>query len=153
MEHAAGLEPLDQLGILEVVDVFELFLGVEVVERAHELVEPVRSRQRLVGVAEVVLAELRRHVALILEQLRDRHITRLQSFLRAGQADFEQARAEAGLAGDEARAAGRAALLAVPVREQRAFLRDAVDVGRLVAHHALVVGADVPVADVVAPED
>ena len=57
------------------------------------------------------------------------------------------------LAGDESRASGGAALLAVPVGEERAFLGDAVDVGRLVAHHALVVGADVPVADVVAPDD
>ena len=42
-------------------------------------------------------------------------------FLRAGQADLEQPGAEARLAGDEARAAGGAALLAVPVGEQRAF--------------------------------
>ena len=32
-------------------------------------------------------------------------------------------------------------------------LGDAVDVGRLVAHHAVVVGADVELADVVAPDD
>ena len=36
-----------------------------------------------------------------------------------------------------------------PVSEQRAFLRDAINVRRLVAHHALVVGAEVPIADVV----
>ena len=48
---------------------------------------------------------------------------------------------------------GGAGLLAVVVGEQRAFLRDTVNVGRLVAHHALVVGADVPVADVIAPDD
>ena len=106
-----------------------------------------------VAVAEVVLAELRGHVALRLEQLGDRDVPRLQPFLRARQADLEHAGAEARLAGDEARAPGGAALLAVPVGEQRAFLGDAVDVRRLVAHHALVVGADVPVADVVAPED
>ncbi len=39
------------------------------------------------------------------------------------------------------------------VGEDRALLGDAVDVGRAVAHHALVVGADVPVADVVAQDD
>ena len=70
VDHAARLEFLDHRGILEVVRVLELFLGVEVVERADELVEAVRGRQRLVGVAEVVLAELRGHVALRLEQLR-----------------------------------------------------------------------------------
>ena len=55
--------------------------------------------------------------------------------------------------GDECGAAGGAALLAVPVGEQRAFLGDAVDVGRFVAHHALIVGADVEAADVVTPDD
>jgi hypothetical protein len=54
---------------------------------------------------------------------------------------------------NEGRAASGAALLAVPVGEQGAFLRDTVDVRRLVAHHALVVGADVEAADVVAPDD
>ena len=153
VEHAAGLVLLDQRRILEVVLVLELFLGVEVVERAEELVEPVRGRQRLVRVAQVVLAELRGHVALVLEQFGDRHVTCLQPFLRAGQADLQHARPEARLAGDETGAAGRAALLAVPVGEQGAFLGDAVDIGRPVAHLAEVVRADVPVADVVAPEN
>ena len=84
----------------------------------------------------MVLAELRGHVALRLEQLGDRHVTRLQAFLRARQADLEVAGAESALAGDERRASRGAALLAVPVGEHRAFFGDAVDVGRLVAHHA-----------------
>ena len=153
VDHAARRIPLDQLRILEVVGILELFLGVEVVERAHELVEAVRGGQVLVEVAEVVLAELRGHVALRLEQLREGDVARLEPLLRARQADLEVAGAEAALPGDERGASGGAALLAVPVGEQRAFLGDAVDVGRLVAHHALVVGADIPVADVVAPDD
>ena len=44
---------------------------------------------------------------------------------------------------DERGAARRAALLRVGVGEQRAFLGDAVDVRRLVAHDAQAVGADV----------
>ncbi len=71
----------------------------------------------------------------------------------ARQTDLEQAGTKTDLAGDERRAAGRATLLAVPVGKQRPFLGDAIDVRRLVAHHALVVGADVPVADVIAPDD
>ena len=55
--------------------------------------------------------------------------------------------------GDERGATGGAALLTVPVREQRALLGEAVDIGRLVAHHAQVVGADVEAADVIAPDD
>ena len=79
---------LDQRGFLEVVVVLEFFLGVEVIERTEELVEPVRGGQRLVRVAQVVLAELRGHVALVFEQFGDRHVTCLQPFLRAGEADL-----------------------------------------------------------------
>ena len=37
--------------------------------------------------------------------------------------------------------------------EGRALIRNRVDVGRFIGHHPLVVGADVPVADVVSPDD
>jgi hypothetical protein len=101
----------------------------------------------------VVLAELRGHVALSLEQLGEGHVLWLKPFFGARQADLEQAGAEADLAGDESRAPGGAALLAVPVGEQRALFSDAVYVRGFVAHHALVVGAHVPVADVISPDD
>ena len=153
VQHAARLELLDHFRILEVVRVLELFLRIEVVERAEELVEAVRGRQGVVGVTEVVLAELTGLVALPLEQFGDGHVPRLEPFLRAGQADLEHAGAEADLAGNEACPTGGAALLPVPVGEHRAFLRDAIDVRRLVAHHAQVVGADVPVPDVISPDE
>ena len=121
VDHPARAVLLDQSGILEVVGILGLLLGVQVVERAHELVEPVRGRQRRIGVAEVVLAELRGHVALALEQLRERHVARLQAFLGAGQSDLEVAGPEAALPRDERGAAGGTALLAVPVGEHRAF--------------------------------
>ena len=152
VEHAARRVFLLHFRVLEVVGVLRLLLGVQVVERAVKLVESVRGRQMLVAVPEVVLAELTGLVALRLQQLGDRHVPRLKPFLGARQPDLEKAGAEGRLARDECRAPGGATLLAVPVGEQRAFLCDAVDVGRLVAHHALVVGADVPVADVVAPD-
>ena len=44
-------------------------------------------------------------------------------------------------------------LLAVVVEEADALLGDAIDVGRLVAHQAVAVGADVGDADVVAEDD
>ena len=72
---------------------------------------------------------------------------------RARQADLGQAGAHAVLAGDERRPAGGAALLGVVVGEHHAFLGHPVDVGRLVAHHPMRVGADVRLADVVAPDD
>src|SRR4029453_1073427 len=128
-------------------------LGVKMVQRTIELAEAVRRGQMFVAIAEVVLAELPCDVALRLKQVGDGDIARLQTFLRAGQSNLEHAGAETRLTGDETRASGGAALLTIPIREQRAFLGDAVKVWRLVAHHALVVGAEVPVANVIAPDD
>src|SRR5436309_14953300 len=105
----------------------------------------------LVAIAEMVLAELACDVALRFEQFRDRHIPCLQTFLSARQSTLEQSGAQTRLTGDEARAPGGTALLAIPAGEQRAFLRDAINVRRLVAHDALVVSAGVPVADFIAP--
>jgi hypothetical protein len=107
----------------------------------------------LVAVAEVVLAELAGDVALALSSPAMVGSSIAHAFGRAGQADLGQAGADRRLAGDEGGAARGAALLAVPVGEERAFRGDAVDVGRAVAHHAVVVGADVELADVVAPDD
>ena len=101
MKHAARGVFFDHRRIFKVVLILELFLSIEVVERAEKLVEAVRGRQMLVEVAEVVLAKLRGHVALRLEELGKRHVARLQAFLRAGQADLEVAGAETALAGDE----------------------------------------------------
>jgi hypothetical protein len=58
-----------KLGVLGVVVGLRLLFGVEVVEVAEELVEAVRRGQVLVLVAQVVLAELPRGVALLLEQV------------------------------------------------------------------------------------
>ena len=77
----------------------------------------------------------------------------LQAEVRAGQADLGQAGADRRLPGDERRAAGGAALLAVPVGEVRTLLGDAVDVRGAIPHDAVVVRADVEPADVVAPDD
>ena len=92
------------------------------IEVAEELVEAMLRRQHLVAVAEVVLAELAGDVALRLEQVGDGRVFRLQAFGRAGQPDLGEAGANRRLPGDEGRATGGAALLAVPVGEQRAFL-------------------------------
>ena len=80
-------------------------------------------------------------------------IERAKAKFGAGQADLGQAGADRRLAGDEGGAAGGAALLAVPVGEDRAFSADAVDVGRAVAHDPHVVGADIEPADVVAHDE
>ena len=48
---------------------FRLVLGIEVIEIAEELVEAMHRWQKLVAVAEMVLAELSGRVALRLEQI------------------------------------------------------------------------------------
>jgi hypothetical protein len=93
--------------------------------------KPVHRRQEFVAVAEVVLAELAGGVAERLQRLGDGDVLRLQAERRARQADLGVAGAQTGLAGDERRAARRAALLGVVVGEHHAFARDAIDVRRL----------------------
>src|SRR5262249_1678623 len=127
--------------------------GVQVIEVAEELVEPVDRGQMLVAIAEVVLAELASGVAEVLEELRDRGILGLEAECRARHAHFGQAGADWRLPGDERGASRRAALLAIEVGEVRALFGDAVDVGGPVAHDAVVVAADVEPADVVAHDE
>ena len=153
MDDAARAEFLLELRGLRIVGVFRFLLGVEVIEVAEKLVEAVFCGQHLVAVTEVVLSELAGHVALGLEQGGDGGVFLFQTFRHAWQADLGEAGADRRLAGDEGGAAGGAALLAIPVGEQRTFLGDAVDVRRFVTHHAHVVGADVELADVIAPDD
>ena len=57
------------------------------------------------------------------------------------------------LSGDEGRTAGGAALLAVIIGENHAVLGDGIDIGRAIAHQAVGIGAEVGLADVVAPDD
>ena len=120
LQHAARTEigaEVRILGGLRVVGVLRLFLGVEVIEVAEELVEAVHGRQELVAVAEMVLAELAGHIALRLEQFGERRVLVRQAFLRRRQPDLQQAGADRALAGDEGGAAGGAGLLGVIVGE------------------------------------
>ncbi len=152
-QDAARAE-LGEVGrVLRIVGQLRLFLGVEVVEVAEELIEAVHGRQRGVAIADVVLAELAGDIAEVLEQAADRGIELAHAHRRTGEADLAQSASHDVLAGEERRAAGRAGLLAVVVLEFDAFLGDAVDVRGLVAHQAIGVGADVGDADVVAPDD
>ena len=104
-----------------------------------------------IAIALVILAELTRGVALTLQDRGHRHVGLLPAFLGARHADFGHARAHGHAATDEGRPPRRTALLRVVVGEADAFIGDAVDVRRHVAHHALAVVADVPGADVINP--
>jgi hypothetical protein len=139
--------------VTRVVLVLRFFLGIEVIQVAEELVESVVGREHFIPVAQVVLSELAGSITVRLQELRDRNVLRLEPEIGAREPDLEKAGAEARLARDEGGPARRAALFAVRVGEDHALVGDAVDVGGLVAHHAHVVGADVELADVVAPDD
>ena len=154
MDHAARPEVLrGSSGILSrVVLHLRLFLGVQVVEVAEELVEAVVGRQHVVHVAQVVLAELAGGVALLLEERRDRHELVGHADRRGRDADLGQAGAVDALPGDERRPPGGAGLLAVRIGEHHAFPRDTIDVRRLVAHQPVGVAAQVRDADVVTPD-
>ena len=83
----------------------------------------------------------------------DRHRLRRNACWRAGLADRGHAGADRQFAGDEVGAARRATRLGVVVGEQHAFGGELVEVRRAAGHHAAVVSADVPHADVVAHDD
>ena len=151
VEHVARADLRPQ--ILRIVRMAGVFHRVEVIEVAEELVEAVHRRQELVAVAQVVLAELAGGVAHRLERGGDGHRLRRQADGGAGLADGGHAGADRQLAGDEVGAARRAARLGVVVGEQHALGGDLVEVRRAARHHAAVVGADVPDADVVAHDD
>ena len=114
-----------------------------------KLVETVDCRQVFVAIPQMVLANLRRRVAEWFEDICDRWIRILQTLLRRGQADFQQPGAKRRLPGDERRPPRRAGLLSVVISETRALARESIDIRRAAAHHALVVGTDIPDAYVV----
>src|SRR5271170_3083557 len=148
-EHATRTELLPEVRVLRVIGVFRLFFGVEVVEVAEKLVEAMDRRQMFVTIAKVVLAELAGSVTEILEKLRDSRILGLEAESSAGRSDLGQTSADWRLPGDEGGATGSAALLSVEVGKHRPFLGDAIEVGRAVAHDAVVVAAEIEPADIV----
>ena len=87
VDHAARSEVLAEVGEVlgrGVVAELGLLFGVEVVEVPEELVEAVRGGQELVAVAEVVLAELARGVALRFQRGRDGRVLGLKPMSAPG---------------------------------------------------------------------
>jgi len=81
--------------------VLGFFLGVEVVEVAEELVEPVIGGQEFVFVTKVVLTELPGRVAQGFEQLRDSWVFGPQPQVCAGHANLGKPGSQRILARDE----------------------------------------------------
>ena len=157
VQNAARAEVLEkglavgQYPVTRVVFVLRLFFGVQVIQVAEEFVEAVHGRQVLVAIALVVLAELAGRVSLPFQHGRHRDVACLPSFRSPRQTDLGHTRTHRDGPADECSATGRAALLSVIIGERDAFSRDAVDVRRLVSHHATAVVADIPRANVIAP--
>src|SRR5471030_671260 len=97
----------------------------------------------------MVLADLRRRVALRFDEFSNRRIGVLYALFRTRQPDHYKTGPERGLAKNECGAPRRAGLLAVVVGELRSFISDAINVRRTASHHSLMVGAEIPHADVV----
>jgi hypothetical protein len=110
-------------------------------------------RQVLVPISEMVLAKLSGGIAERLEQFGNRRVFLLQPERGAWQPNLGHAGAQAGLPCDERSTSGRTALFGIVVGEHHAFICDAVDIGRLESHQAARVGADVGLANVIAPDD
>ena len=126
---------------------------VEVVEVAEELVEAVDRRQELVQVAQVVLAELAGGVAHRLQRRRD---GRRLAGMPIGAPAWPTVVMPVRIGSSPVMkfgAAGRAARLGVVVGEAHALGGEPVEVRRPPGHDALVVGADVEPADVVAHDE
>ena len=123
------------------------------IEVAEELIEAMGGRQMLISVAEVILSELSRYIAVVLQELCNGGVLILNTLLCARHADGQKARAEGVLAQNEGGTAGGAALLGIGIGEERAFGSDTVDIRRGAAHHAAMIGADVPGTDIVSPDN
>src|SRR5262245_34398691 len=151
--RAIVLSEIRKVLLRRIIAQLRLLLGVQVVEVAKELVEAMLRRQVLVAVAEVILAELAGGIAEGFEQFGNSGIFRTHAHGSAWQSDLTQTRAEYALAHNERRTAGGTALLGVVVGENHALVSDAVDIRGAVSHHALRIGTDVRLADVVTPDD
>src|SRR5262249_8322118 len=104
MDHSArpkGLAEVGEVLLVRIVRQFRLFFGVEVIEIAKELIEPVIGRQHVIEITEVVFPELSGGIALVLEAGRNGHNSLIHSDRRTGNADFGKASAIDTLACDK----------------------------------------------------
>ena len=139
--------------VLRIVEPVRIGHRIEVIEVTEEFVEAVQRRQIFVQVAEMVLAELAGGVTHRFEQQRRGHRLLRHADVGAGLADRGETGAQRNLPGDEVGAAGGAARFGVVVGEAHAVGGKLVEVRRLARHDALVIGADIEPADIVAHDD
>ena len=153
IQQTARAKRIQKFRVLRIVIVFGLFFSIQVIEVAVELIKAVDRRQKLVAIAQVVLADLCCRVTHRFEQFRNRWIFCLNPLRGARHANREQSGTEGVLAEDERRASRSAGLLCVVVSEHDPFFGNSINVRRTAAHQTSVVGADVTDTNVVAPDD
>ena len=151
MDHVA--RPNDVQQVLRIIGMGRVFHCIEVVEVAEELVEAVDRWQELVAIAEVILAELAGGITLRLESGGNRAGFRRQSHFCAGLSDSGHPRANWQLTRNKVRATCRATCLGIVVGEQHSLLGQLIEIRRPPGHHAPVVCAYVPHANVVAHDE
>src|SRR5262245_3629697 len=100
-QDPTGSKLLPESRVARIVAILRLFLRVEVLEIAEELVEAVHGRQEFVAVAEVVLAELPGRIAERLQELGNGRITCLQADRGSGYPDLGKPGTQGCLAGYE----------------------------------------------------
>src|ERR1700691_4135267 len=111
------------------------------------------ARQVLVQIAEMVLAELGRFVALHLQDGGESDGLCWKSYVGAGLSDGGETSADRQLAGDEVGATRRATRLGVIVGKYHPLGGELIEIGSLARHDPTIVSADVEPADVVAHDD
>ena len=126
---------------------------VEVVQIAEELIEAVHAGKVLVQIAEMVLAELAGGVAHGLERGGNGRRLRRQADIGASLTDRGHAGANGKFASDEIGTSRCAARFGIVIGEAHALRRQPVKVRRLARHDALMIGADIEPADVVAHDE
>jgi hypothetical protein len=100
----------------------------------------------------MILAVLRGHVAVVLEQAGDSWIFFRDTLFRAWQTNLQQTGPKRTLARDKRCTTSGTALLSVPIGKHCTIGRDAIDVRGFVAHHAAVVRTGIEPADIVTPD-
>src|SRR5881398_3059616 len=119
MNHVARADLVQQ--ILRIVRMRRVFHRVQVIEVPEELVEAVDGRQELIQIAQMVLAELTRGIALRFKRGGDRARLRRDADLGTGLADRRHPRANWKFAHDEVGATCCATRFRVVVGEQHSF--------------------------------
>ena len=101
MKHTTRTKSLPEGWIFRIELLLRLLFGIEVIEIAEELVEPMHCRKELVGIPQMILSELAAGIAERFQQFGERGVFVAQAFLSAGQPDLKQSGAKCALACDE----------------------------------------------------